>query len=308
LIQLGAKYVGKKPSKKTKDFTPSMTLILFEEPEAFLHPPHQEILAHSLTMLADNPDQQVICSTHSSHFVSRNAARIPAIGCLKRDNGRVLACQIDAKAWDEIVDANQVMNKIAAKWPNMKKKLEADDERPEMEAVKYFLWLNPDRCGMFFANHVLIVEGPSEQAFINKLLGDGKIKRPADGLYVLDSIGKFNMHRFMNLLAQLGIPHSVIHDDDENRDQHADVNQLIQDSKHATLTTTVISIAGDLETMLGIPKPKSDHRKPQHLLYLYESGQINPDKVEDFCALVESCMKSHKESPEMVPKDEGGHV
>jgi putative ATP-dependent endonuclease of the OLD family len=95
-----------------------MTLILFEEPEAFLHPPQQEILAHSLTTLADNPDQQVVCSTHSSHFVSRNASRIPAIGCLKRDNGRVLACQIDAKEWDEIVDANQVMNKIATKCRN----------------------------------------------------------------------------------------------------------------------------------------------------------------------------------------------
>ncbi len=307
LIQIGAKYVGKKPAKKTKDFTPSMTLILFEEPEAFLHPPQQEILAQSLTTLADNPDQQVICSTHSSHFVSRNAVSIPAIARLKRDNGRVSVCQIDTKAWEEIVDANLVMNKIAAKWPNLKKKLETDDEKPEMEAVKYFLWLNPDRCGMFFANHVLIVEGPSEQAFTNKLIADGKIKRPADGLYVLDSIGKFNMHRFMNLMAHLGIPHSVIHDDDENKDLHADVNQLIQGSKHATLTTTVSCIASDLETMLGIPRPKSDHRKPQHLLFLYESGQINPEKVEEFCKLVESCLQSRKESLQMMSKDEDSH-
>ena len=39
LIQIGAKYVGQEPAKKTKDFTPSMTLILFEEPEALLLPP-----------------------------------------------------------------------------------------------------------------------------------------------------------------------------------------------------------------------------------------------------------------------------
>ena len=112
LIQLGAKYIDKKPSKKAKDFTPSMLLILFEEPEAFLHPPQQEILAQSLMTLASNPAQQVICSTHSSHFVSRNAAHIPAIARLKRENGRVSVCQVDAKAWNEIVDANQVMNKI----------------------------------------------------------------------------------------------------------------------------------------------------------------------------------------------------
>ena len=83
----------------------------------------------------------------------------------------------------------------------------------------------------------------------------------------------------MNLLAHLGIQHSVIHDDDENKDQHADVNQLIQDSKDAKLTTAVVPIAADLETMLGLRKPKSDHRKPQHLLFLYESGQINSDKI-----------------------------
>jgi len=289
LIQIGAKYVGKKPSKKTKDFTPSMMLILFEEPEAFLHPPQQEILAQSLTTLADNPDQQVICSTHSSHFVSRNAARIPAIAHLKRDNGLVSICQIDTQSWDEIVDANQAMNKIAVKWPKLKARLEADDLKPDMEAVKYFLWLNPDRCGMFFANHVLIVEGTSEQAFINKLLGDGKIRRPADGLYVLDSIGKFNMHRFMNLLTHLGIPHSVIHDDDNNRDEHAEVNQLIQESKSA-FTTAVSGVAGDLETLLGVPKPISAHRKPQHLLYLYETGQVAGDKLKAFCALVEGCL------------------
>lgn len=289
LIQIGAKYVSKKPSKKTKDFAPSMNLILFEEPEAFLHPPQQEILAQNLTTLANNPDQQVICSTHSSHFVSRNAAHIPAIARLKRDNGRITVCQIDARAWDEIVDANQAMNIIAAKWPKLKARLEAADLKPDMEAVKYFLWLNPDRCGMFFANHVLVVEGPSEQAFINKLLGDGAITRPVDGLYVLDSIGKYNIHRFMNLLTHLGIPHAVLHDDDNGRDEHADVNQLIQESKSA-FTSAVSTIAADLETFLGVPKPKSDHRKPQHLLYLHETGQIAEDKLHAFCAVVGSCL------------------
>jgi len=299
LIQIGAKYVGKKPSKKTKDFTPSMNLILFEEPEAFLHPPQQEILAQSLATLACNLDQQVICSTHSSHFVSRNADHIPAIARVKRINGRVSVNQIDKKVWDEIVDANQVMNKIAAKWPKLAKKLEADDLKPEMEAVKYFLWLNPDRCGMFFANHVLIVEGPSEQAFINKLLGDGAIKRPADGLYVLDSIGKFNMHRFMNLLTRLGIPHAVMYDDDNNKDEHADVNQLIQDSKTAS-TLAIVPVTGDLETLLNVPKPKSGHRKPQHLLYLYETGQINAENLKAFCAAVDGCLPKPIKAEEIV--------
>ena len=92
---------------------------------------------------------------------------------------------------------------------------------------------------------------------------EGVIKRPADGLYVLDSIGKFNMHRFMSLLARMGIPQSVIHDDDNNQNEHAYINHLIQDSKHAVFTTAVRAIGGDMETMLCISKPISGHRKPQ---------------------------------------------
>lgn len=267
-----------------------MTFILFEEPEAFLHPPQQELLARNLRGLAKVEGHQVLCSTHSSHFVSKNAEHIPSISHLRREKGCVTVCQIDHKAWDEIVDANQAINKIAPKWSKLKKRLDSDDLKPEMEAVKYFLWLNPDRCGLFFANHVLMVEGPSEQAFINKLLGDGIIKLPNNGVYILDTIGKYNMHRFMNLLSHIGIPHSVLHDDDNNQNEHADLNQLIQDSKHHELTVTIQTIPDKLESFLGLPSPTSEHRKPQHLLFHHESGLIKDDKLRAFCSLVEGCI------------------
>ena len=290
LIQLGAKYISKKASKKAKDFTPDMKLLLFEEPEAFLHPPQQEILSHSLRTLAEQPTQQILCSTHSSHFVSKQAADIPSLTRLKRDGGCISAFQLDQPSWDAMTDANQLITDIATKWPKLKKKLEDDDTKPEMEAIKYFLWLNPDRCGLFFANHVLIVEGPTEQAFINKLMGDGKIPVPRDGIYILDSLGKFNMHRFMNLLARLGIPHSVMFDDDKEREEHEDINQLIHDSQHAGLTTNIASIDGDIETLLKAPKQTQKHRKPQHLLFCYASGQIDESCLDKFIDIVATCL------------------
>ena len=88
----------------------------------------------------------------------------------------------------------------------MEKRLHQDDAKPEMEAVKHFLSLNPDRSSLFFANHVLLVEGPTEVALVNRLVGDGKIKNADCGLYVLDCLGKYNIHRFMNLLGHLGVP------------------------------------------------------------------------------------------------------
>lgn len=281
LIQVGAQFTGKKSLKKSKDFAPSMMLILFEEPEAFLHPPQQETLAKSLSKLAETSNRQVICSTHSPHFVSKNTANIPSIIRVKRINGYSQTCQIDNARWSQVIESNQAINALTAKWPKMARKLAADDWKPEMESVKNFLWLNPDRCCMFFANHVLLVEGTAEQAFINKLIGDSVIPSFPGGLYVLDCLGKYNMHRFMNLLIALGISHSVLHDDDLEADEHKDLNELILASKDKDLTVNIKTLRGNIETVLGIPST-SPHRKPQHLLYMYEQGQIEKSRLAHF--------------------------
>ena len=187
------------------------------------------------------------------------------------------------------MDSNQAFNEIARKYPEMRNTLHSDDAKAEMEAVKYFLLLTPDRSSIFFANHVLLVEGPTEVALINKLIGDGKIKDGDCGLYVLDCIGKYNMPSFMNLLSNLGISHSVIYDDDDNKDKHKDINQLIEDSKTG-LTLCTKTIMGDIEKLLGIPRSKSPHRKPQQALYSYEMGELDEAKLNEFCELVESCL------------------
>lgn len=297
LIQLGAQYVGKKAAKTTKEFAPSLTLILFEEPEAFLHPPQQEILARSLMAMANKDSWQIVCTTHSSYFVSRNADSIPAIVRMTRTNGSVEAFQISDADWAAIVSANKAIEAIVAKYPRMRKKLHEDDVRPEMEAVKHFLWLNADRSGIFFANHALLVEGPTEVALINKLIDDGKIKGADCGLQVLDCLGKYNIHRFMNLLGHLGIAHSVIHDDDNNKDEHADLNLLIQSSKHATLTLSIHAIPKNVESFLNIPSACWDHRKPQHVLFLYCEGKIDGEKLAAFCSVVEGCLPKLAQPP-----------
>jgi len=70
---------------------------------------------------------------------------------------------------------------------------------------------------VFFAKRTLIVEGPSELVLINYLIQIGKIRIPAGGLFVLGAMGKFNIHRFMNLPGELKIEHSVLYDADSNK-------------------------------------------------------------------------------------------
>jgi len=291
LIQLGSKFAGSKENKKSKDFVPSLSLLLFEEPEAFLHPPQQDILARNLMTMSSEGNWQVVCATHSSHFVSKNSGDIPSIIIVRRRDGEINKYQISATDWVNIVNSNQYINTIATKYTKMKQRLHQDDLKADMEAVKHFLWLNSDRSILFFANHVLLVEGPSEVAFINKLISDKRIRTPNTGVYILDCLGKYNLHRFMNLLIHLGIHHSVVCDDDGNANEHADINALISATADKVLTHKIAFIPKDLEHYLGIPSAGSDHRKPQHILFLHEQGRIDNKKVASFSKLIEKLLE-----------------
>ena len=287
MIRIGSQYVPPKPSKKKTDFTPTLTLILFEEPEAFLHPPQQDILARSLMNLAKQEHSQVVCTTHSANFVSRKADNIPAIVRVERAGGGISIFQFSAEAWVEIVNSNQAFAEIVKKHPKIN--IHSDDLKAEMEAVKHFLWLNTDRAGLFFANHVLLVEGPTEVALINKLLDDGQISGIEGGLHVMDTLGKYNTHRFMSLLSHLGIKHTVLLDDDNQKNEHLDINKLVEASRREQ-TFAIEWIKKDLEAFLDVPSAGKKHRKPQHLLYYYTKGKIDKAKLKKFCELVSACL------------------
>lgn len=292
LISISPKYLEKKKTKKQKDFSPDLTLLLFEEPEAFLHPPQQDLLASSLRRMSVDSTRQVICSTHSSHFVSRNMGDLPSIVRMKRHDGVVKAFQVIESQWEDIVRTNQQINAIAKSDKSLEKKFDAEDLEHEMESVKYCLWMNPDRASAFFSNNVLLVEGPTEQAFITRLISEGKIDVPKSGVYVLDCMGKFNMHRFMSILIRLGTSHAVIYDSDNEKSYHPEIHALIEATADPVLTSCIEKIPSDIETFLGLPKPSSSHRKPQSLMYKYSTGQVDVERLAGLCRLVNRCLRS----------------
>ena len=95
MIKLAAKYdEGRKESDK-KEFYPDFTLILFEEPEAFLHPSQQELMNLGLKQIAREYNQQVFCTSHSSIFVSKNINKLTEIKRIDKKNGVSEFFQID---------------------------------------------------------------------------------------------------------------------------------------------------------------------------------------------------------------------
>jgi len=85
MIRISAKYVDKSiPAKK--DFDPDFNLLLFEEPEAFLHPSQQEDLCVSLRELSKGESEQVLISSHSPHFVSKQISNLSGMIRLSKDH------------------------------------------------------------------------------------------------------------------------------------------------------------------------------------------------------------------------------
>lgn len=276
LIRLAARYQPVAKTTDRKEFSPDMTLLLFEEPEAFLHPPQQLILCQSLRSIAARPGDQVLASSHSPYFVSQQIDDLPSITRLCREDARTRAGQISKGQLQEIFAENLQINAMLS---GTRYEASADDLREDMEAVKYCLWLNPLRCSMFFARHVFLVEGTAEQVLLNYLVDTGRLKSPNGGLYVLDCLGKFNIHRFMNILGPLRVPHSVLFDADGGKAPHQAIKKLIEDTRN-DYTRGIGTFPDEIETFLGIQKAKEKHRKPQHLMLNLHHHRISPDKIE----------------------------
>src|SRR3989304_5798 len=110
MIKLAAKYDDDKKSSEKKEFYPDFTLILFEEPEAFLHPSQQELMNVGLKQIAKEYNQQVFCTSHSSVFVSKNIKNISEVKRIEKKIGESIIFQVDDKTLSEIYSDNIEIN------------------------------------------------------------------------------------------------------------------------------------------------------------------------------------------------------
>jgi len=299
LIKISTQYIDKdEPGKK--EFNPDFTLILFEEPEAFLHPSQQEILNASLDSLSTNDGQQVLITTHSPTFVSKNIEAISSLIRVEKTDGITKLFQISSSAKEELIKNNDELYTFltrkseAADVPQedqqaLKRLLRETDEnaRYEQEAIRYLMWLDTERCCSFFSDNVCICEGPTEKRFIDYMIRNHwqeefKNKK----VYVFESGGKFHIHRFMNLFASLGISHSILYDQDlqgtgSSARSHKYINQFILDSKNP-FTKKIDSFDQDIETFLGLsPSAIPSDKKPLYLMWKYKKGEIQQANIDN---------------------------
>jgi len=294
LIRLSVKYSDKKKEKK-KEFQPDFTLLLFEEPEAFLHPSQQEQLNISLIEIGNEDEQQVLITTHSSTFVSKNTSDITNIIRINKEGGISKLFQLDSSKMQTLFNSNMGLyshfcNLLSqTSDPGLIKKYQKLGDNPpnpvkklEEETLRYFLWLDTERASLFFAKHIIICEGASERILLDLLIHQEWKELKKRHIYFLDALGKFNIHRYMNLFGELGIKHSVLMDCDNDPDIQSEVNRFIRAHQNS-FTHKIDEFSVDLEDFLGITKPSRDRNdlKPLNVIQHYRSNQIQPQKIAD---------------------------
>jgi len=285
LIRTRAAFQAPAKPTKRKQFSPELTLILFEEPEAYLHPPQQVVLAKNLREVVQDGSWQVIASTHSPHFVSRNTNEL---GCLVRvrQDDRISTCyQLNDADLESIFSARGELEAILGHWDELD-----NDQRADLERIRFFLWLDNERSSLFFVDFVLLVEGMTEAALFTRLIDDDRLNLPVTSCGVLHSDGKYNTVRFMRLLDRLGMPHIVVHDKD-NSQIHDQLNQLIKDESDGNVFTKgVLVLDPDLENYLGWIQPNNSGLKPGVALLNYEQHGEKTPRLDEMCVNIQNLL------------------
>jgi predicted ATPase len=171
--------------KKERTGTRKEYLILYEEPELFLHPEIAFRLRKSLYGLAHNSPFQIICATHSPLMIDISKSHSSLVRVVKNE--------------DDTTECHQVGDDVFRS---------DEDKKNRIQMINRF---NPHVCESFYADKVIIVEGDTEAIVFRDLLG--RFFNQYE-VYVLNAGTKNNIPFFQEIFTAFNIEHCVIHDTD----------------------------------------------------------------------------------------------
>ena len=293
LIKLAPSFADTKTRDK-KEFDPDLTLILFEEPEAFLHPAQQENMAFHLRRLGAGLGQQVLITSHSPIFVGKVADDLCQIVRARRESGITALGQIGKavakdvfaeglafkKCLEVFVNDANIPDSQKGKAKELLTDVQSDEDiATQEERFRYQLWLDSERAAMFFADRVLLVEGATEKALFCWLLSRDWHELTRYRIAVVDVMGKFNFHRYTALLEQFGIPYGLMLDDDQDKNHHKAVNEMLRNQTGLSRLAPPVFIPTHIESFLGKALPGRSDQKPVQVLRELESGGLAANKL-----------------------------
>jgi predicted ATP-dependent endonuclease of OLD family len=167
-------------------------LVLFEEPELFLHP----ILTKKLRNLiydvsAEDMPFQILCASHSPQMIDISKDHTSLVRMIKNDSGDTHLYQV--KKEDLKTDTEKTDNEIKQK----------------IHEIQRF---DPFLCESFYADEVVLVEGDTEAIIwrgYEQLIGYGN-----KDLFVVNCHSCMNIPFYQKIFSKFNIQYSVISDTD----------------------------------------------------------------------------------------------
>ncbi|WP_080890447.1 ATP-dependent nuclease [Photobacterium angustum] len=172
------------------------TLLLFEEPELYIHPHLMRKLKGILETIGASNNWQVVSTTHSPFLI--DVASDPKSLVLVSRNGRGEPSEVKQLQSDPFA--------VAA------------NGAQERQALRAALDFHPTVCEAFFASRVVLVEGDSEVAVFKRASEILEVFEMAssnvENTTIVSCGGKWTIPAIARLLANFEIPFRIVHDMD----------------------------------------------------------------------------------------------
>lgn len=261
--------------------------LIIEEPEMYLHPQAQRYFFRLLVELSQSGSVQVIYSTHSPVFADVN--RFESLRLVRRDP--------DNQTRVAYVPADQQQSLSASR-----------------AAFKIGGMFDSARNEVLFASKALLVEGYGDRIAAMTIAEKLDIELDAEAIAVVDCGGKSGIELFVRVCTALGIPFSVVHDEDvwpvdDDAEDARGAKQAEENAKEEQTNRRIYDAIGgvgrlfvvkpSLESALGIGRTARDKPRriaealsgidlstpPEALLPFIEAvstlGAASPDATDD---------------------------
>lgn len=167
-------------------------LILFEEPELFLYPRILKTLRNLIYAVSEqNYPYQVLCASHSPQMIDLSKRNSTLIRMVRDDNGTKLF---------QVKDEDLIYAKGAQSVDELK------------QAMYEVLRFNPYICESFYADEVLLVEGPTEEIVVRGFL---QYVNAEKDIFVVNCGSVTNIPFYQKVYRKFSIRNHVVCDTDD---------------------------------------------------------------------------------------------
>lgn len=253
-------------------------IIGFEEPEIYLHPNAISKMRDTIYSLAENGNNQIVCTTHSPYMIDVSKKPKQILNSFSLKN----------------VDANGSVALTVESIPFNITKEFLELQEDEKNYIKMLLRVEDSIAKCFFVKKVLIIEGDTEQVVLSETIN----KMPAEiqsqilsEWYILRARGKAAIIPLIKYLRAMYIDIYVMHDKDENTQGAVVFNTPIKQALNNDKKLFVLENC--VEDVLGYPAPASD--KPyKAYCYIKDNWKSWDDISEQWRQIVEAIFNEGK--------------